>query len=72
MPKKEEGMFDILMRFTLKNVDLFKDGVISDQGLVWGGGRVKRAILFEGTCFVFLLLIFACFLETASQSCVGR
>ena len=35
MPKKEGGMFDILMRFTLKNVDLFKDGVISDQGLVW-------------------------------------
>ena len=38
---------------------------------VWFG-QSKRATLFKGTCFKILLLIFACFLETASQSCVGR
>ena len=38
---------------------------------VWFG-QSKRATLFEGTCFKILLLIFACFLETASQNCVGR
>ena len=35
---------------------------------VWFG-QSKRATLFEGTCFKILLLIFACFLETASQLC---
>ena len=35
VPKKEGGIFDILIRFTLKKRGLFKDGVNSNQSLVW-------------------------------------
>ena len=52
-----------------KSVDFLK--MASTATKVWFG-RSKRATLFKGTCFKILLLIFACFLETASQNCVGR
>ena len=70
MPKKEGGIFDILIRFTLKeSVDFLK--MESTATKVWFG-QSKRATLFEGSCFKILLLIFACFLETASKDCAGR
>ena len=52
-----------------KSVDFLK--MASTATKVWFG-RSKRATLFKGTCFKILLLIFACFLETASQDCGGR
>ena len=70
VPKKEGGIFDILIRFTLKKAWTFLK-MASTATKVWFG-QSKRATLFKGTCFKILLLIFACFLETASQSCVGR
>ena len=62
--------YNILVRFTLKKAWTFLK-MESPATKVWFG-QSKRATLFEGTCFKILLLIFACFLETASQDCVGR
>ena len=63
MPKKEGGIFDILIRFTLKkSVDFLK--MASTATKVWFG-RSKRATLFKGTCFKILLLIFCVFFRNS-------
>ena len=62
--------YNILIRFTLKKAWTFLK-MESPATKVWFG-QSKRATLFEGTCFNFLLLIFCVFFRNSFPKLCGK